>query len=71
MLIMFAFVKITLINLVLKTNISNSLNLSSFYNVFLLFLAFCYYKITSNFLINKLYAKGYLLPFAKQVTKTF
>ena len=54
-----------------KTSISSSLKLLSLCNAFLLFLALCCCRLTSNFLVNKLHAKGYLPPLAKQVTKTF
>jgi hypothetical protein len=66
----FASTMIILIDLVLKTSISGSLKLLSLYSAFLLFLALYYYRITSNFLVNKLYDKGNLPPLAKQVTKT-
>jgi hypothetical protein len=54
-----------------ETRIGGSLKLLNLRNAFLLFLALCRYRITITFLVNKLYAEGYLPPFAKQVTKTF
>jgi hypothetical protein len=51
--------------------IGGSLKLMSLRSAFLLFLALCRCRITTTFLVNKLYAEGYHPPFAKQVTKTF
>jgi hypothetical protein len=71
LLVVFGSATIKLINAGLKTSIGGSLKLLSLYNAFLLFLALCCCKITSNFLINKLYAKGYFPTLVKHVTKTF
>jgi len=59
-----------LVNLSLKTSVSSFLKSLSLCHAFILLLTLYCYGITSNFLINKLYAKGYLAPFAKQVTQT-
>jgi hypothetical protein len=71
LLIVFGSIVIKLIELAPETRISSSLKLLSFRSALLLFLALYYYRITTTFLINNLYTKGYLLPFAKQVTKIF
>ena len=60
-----------LVELAPETYIGGSLKLLNLYSAFLLFLAFYCCRITITFLINKLYTKGYLPPFVKQVTKTF
>ena len=55
-----------------KTGIGGSLKLLSLRSaLLLLLLALRRCRIARNFLIDKLYAEGYLPPLAKQVTKTF
>jgi hypothetical protein len=54
-----------------ETSIGGSLKLLSLRSAFLLFLALRRCRVASNFLVHKLYTKGYLPPLAKQVTKTF
>jgi hypothetical protein len=71
LLAVFASTTVTLVDLGLKTSVSGSLELLSFYGAFLLFLTLYCCRITSNLLINKLHVKRYLPPFTKQVTKTF
>ena len=51
-----------------ETSIGGSLKLLSLRSAFLLFLALCRCRITSNLLIYKLYTKDYLSSLAKQVT---
>jgi hypothetical protein len=52
----------------LESRVGGSLKLLSFYSAPLLLLALCLCRITGNFLINKLYTKGYLPPLANHVT---
>jgi hypothetical protein len=71
LLTVFGSATITLVDSGPKTSVSSSLKLLSLCSAFLLFLALWHYRITSNFLVNKLHAEGYLPPLAKQVTETF
>ena len=71
LLAVFASTTITLVDLGPKTSVGSSLKLLSLCSAFLLLLALCRYRITSDFLVYKLYTKDYLPPLAKQVTKTF
>src|SRR6266487_3013048 len=71
LLAVFASAAITLVDSGPKTSFGWSLKPLSLCSAFLLFLALCRCRFTSNFLVNKLHAKGYLPPLAKQVTKTF
>ena len=71
LLAVFASATITLVDSGPKTSVGGSLKLLSLGSAFLLFLALCRCRLTSNLLVNKLYAEGYLPPLAKQVTKTF
>ena len=54
-----------------KTSVSGSLEPLSLCSTFLLLLGLCRCRITSDFLVNKLRAEGYLPSLAEQVTKTF
>ncbi|KAH8595399.1 hypothetical protein B0O99DRAFT_622834 [Bisporella sp. PMI_857] len=71
LLAVFASATITFVDSGPKTSVGGSLKLLSLCSVFLLFLALCRCRLTSDFLVHKLYAKGYLPPFAKKFTKTF
>ena len=54
-----------------KTSVGGSLQPLNLCRAFLLLLALRRYRITSNFLVDKLHTKGYLPPLAEQVTQTF
>ena len=68
---MFSSTTILLVNSSPKTNVSGSLKPLSLCRAFLLLLALRRCRITSNFLVNKLHAEGYLPSHAEQVTQTF
>ena len=70
MFAVFASVTIILIDPDPKTSIGSSLKLLSLSDALLLFLALCH-SVIRNFLLNKLYIKGYLPPFTKQGTEAF
>ncbi len=65
---MLASTTITLVDSGPETSVGGSLKLLSLYRALLLLLALSRYRITSNFLVDKLHTKGYLPPLAKQVT---
>jgi hypothetical protein len=65
LLIVLTSVIIMLIDSGPETSVGGSLKLLSLYRALLLLLALGRYRITSNFLIDKLYAKGYLPPLTK------
>jgi len=51
-----------LVKSALETSIDGSLKILSLCSVFLLFLALYRCRLTNNFLVHNLYAKGYLSP---------
>lgn len=68
LLAVFGSAAILLVDLSPKISVGGSLKpLSLGYSFLLRLLALRCCRITSNFLINKLYAKGYLPPYAEQV----
>ena len=66
---MFGSATITFVESALETSIGSSLKLLSLHSAFLLVLALCCPRVTSNFLVYELYTEYYLPPLAKQVTK--
>ncbi len=68
LLAVFASATITLVDSGPETSVGGSLKLLSLCRSPLLLLALGRCRITSNFLVDKLHAKGYLLPLAEQVT---
>lgn len=70
LLAVLASAKMTLVDVGLETRFDGSLKLLSLCRALLL-LALSRCRITSNFLVNKLHAEGYLPPLAKQVTQSF
>lgn len=54
-----------------KTSFGGSLEPLNLCCAFSLLLTFRCYRITSNFLVNKLHAEGYLPSYAEQVIQTF